>query len=88
MPYPKMGLELYVDIHVGVDASLTVRDGHAIAHAVKDAIKVGTLLWPTCWCISARRQYGLSNRADARAWRIHHGEHEVTEHRRRRHCLE
>ncbi|HEY2344028.1 MAG TPA: cation diffusion facilitator family transporter, partial [Chthoniobacteraceae bacterium] len=35
----KMGLEYYVDIHVEVDASLTVREGHEIAHAVKDAIR-------------------------------------------------
>ena len=35
----KMGLEFYVDIHVSVDAALTVRAGHAIAHAVKDAIR-------------------------------------------------
>ncbi len=35
----KMGLEYYVDIHVGVKASLTVRAGHDIGHAVKDAIR-------------------------------------------------
>ena len=35
----KMGLEFYVDIHVGVDAALSVREGHEIAHAVKDAIR-------------------------------------------------
>ena len=35
----KMGVEFYVDMHIGVDASLTVRDGHRIAHAVKDAIR-------------------------------------------------
>jgi cation diffusion facilitator family transporter len=35
----KMGVELYVDIHIGVDASLTVFAGHEIAHAVKDAIR-------------------------------------------------
>ncbi len=35
----KMGLDFFVDIHVGVDADLPVRDGHAIAHLVKDAIK-------------------------------------------------
>lgn len=35
----KMGLEFYVDIHIGVDAELTVRRGHAIAHDVKDAIR-------------------------------------------------
>jgi len=35
----KMGLHYYVDIHVGVDANLTVRAGHEISHAVKDAIR-------------------------------------------------
>lgn len=35
----KMGLEYYVDIHIGVDANLTVRTGHEISHAVKDAIR-------------------------------------------------
>jgi len=35
----KMGLEYYVDIHVGVAAEITVREGHDIGHAVKDAIR-------------------------------------------------
>ena len=35
----KMGVEFYVDIHGGVVAPLTVRDGHVIAHGVKDAIR-------------------------------------------------
>jgi len=35
----KMGLEFYVDLHVEVDGELTVREGHEIAHAVKDAIR-------------------------------------------------
>jgi cation diffusion facilitator family transporter len=35
----KMGLQYYVDIHIGVDANLTVRTGHEIGHAVKDAIR-------------------------------------------------
>ena len=35
----KMGLEFYVDIHVGVDADMTVREGHRIAHQVKDAMR-------------------------------------------------
>ncbi len=35
----KAGLEHYVDIHVGVNAELTVREGHRIAHDVKDAIR-------------------------------------------------
>ncbi|HOB73370.1 MAG TPA: cation diffusion facilitator family transporter [Phycisphaerae bacterium] len=35
----KMGFEYYVDIHVEVDGSLTVREGHEIAHQVKEAIR-------------------------------------------------
>ena len=35
----KMGLEFYVDLHVAVNAAITVREGHAIAHAVKDTIR-------------------------------------------------
>jgi cation diffusion facilitator family transporter len=35
----KMGLSFYVDLHVGVDGGISVRDGHRIAHEVKDAIK-------------------------------------------------
>jgi cation diffusion facilitator family transporter len=35
----KMGLEFYVDIHIEVNGTLSVRDGHGIAHAVKDAIR-------------------------------------------------
>ena len=35
----KMGIDFYVDIHIGVDAAITVRDGHRVAHAVKDAIR-------------------------------------------------
>jgi cation diffusion facilitator family transporter len=34
----KSGLNHLVDIHVRVDGSLNVREGHAIAHAVKDAL--------------------------------------------------
>ena len=34
----KMGLEYYVDLHVEVDGEITVREGHLIAHAVKDAV--------------------------------------------------
>ena len=34
----KSGLSLLVDIQVQVDGSLTVREGHAIAHTVKDAL--------------------------------------------------
>jgi cation diffusion facilitator family transporter len=35
----KMGLSFYVDLHVRVDAHITVRQGHDIAHKVKRAIK-------------------------------------------------
>jgi cation diffusion facilitator family transporter len=35
----KMGLEFYVDLHVGVDARISVRAGHDLAHEVKKAIK-------------------------------------------------
>jgi len=35
----KMGLSFYVDLHVGVDGGISVRDGHRIAHEVKDTIK-------------------------------------------------
>lgn len=34
----KSGLSLLVDIHVHIDGQLSVRDGHAISHAVKDAL--------------------------------------------------
>ncbi|HWA28245.1 MAG TPA: cation diffusion facilitator family transporter [Lacunisphaera sp.] len=34
----KSGLSHLVDIHVRVDGQLSVREGHAIAHAVKDAL--------------------------------------------------
>ena len=35
----KMGISFYVDLHVGVDGRISVREGHDIAHLVKDAIK-------------------------------------------------
>jgi len=35
----KMGLEYYVDLHVKVDGSMTVTEGHGIAHQVKDAVR-------------------------------------------------
>ena len=35
----KMGLSFYVDMHVGVDGGISVREGHAIAHAVKSALQ-------------------------------------------------
>ena len=35
----KMGLDYYVDLHVEVDGSIPVSEGHAIAHQVKDALR-------------------------------------------------
>ena len=35
----KMGTSYYIDMHLEVDGALTVRRGHEIAHAVKDAIR-------------------------------------------------
>jgi cation diffusion facilitator family transporter len=35
----KMGLAFYVDLHIGVDETISVRSGHTIAHQVKDAIR-------------------------------------------------
>jgi cation diffusion facilitator family transporter len=35
----KMGLEYYVDLHVGVDGNISVQEGHEIAHRVKSAIQ-------------------------------------------------
>ncbi|MBI2920391.1 MAG: hypothetical protein HYY18_04840, partial [Planctomycetes bacterium] len=35
----KMGFDMYVDIHVVVDGGLPVKEGHAIAHRVKDALR-------------------------------------------------
>ena len=35
----KMGISFYVDLHVGVDSGISVREGHDIAHRVKDDIK-------------------------------------------------
>src|SRR6266513_1907403 len=37
----KMGLDFYVDLHVGVNGSISVHEGHAIAHQVKAAIQQG-----------------------------------------------
>jgi divalent metal cation (Fe/Co/Zn/Cd) transporter len=34
----RSGLVYLVDIHVEVDADLTVRDGHALGHVVKDRL--------------------------------------------------
>src|SRR5437762_8820627 len=35
----KMGLDYYVDLHVGVDGNISVHQGHEIAHRVKRAIQ-------------------------------------------------
>jgi cation diffusion facilitator family transporter len=35
----KMGLDYYVDLHVGVDGNISVHEGHEIAHRVKNAIQ-------------------------------------------------
>jgi cation diffusion facilitator family transporter len=35
----KMGFDYYIDLHVVVDGSLPVRQGHLIGHRVKDAIR-------------------------------------------------
>ncbi|MFN2509543.1 MAG: cation diffusion facilitator family transporter [Chthoniobacterales bacterium] len=35
----KMGLHFYVDLHVAVDGAISVRDGHGIAHEVKNVIR-------------------------------------------------
>jgi cation diffusion facilitator family transporter len=35
----KMGLDFYVDLHVGVDGKISVHEGHEIAHRVKSAIQ-------------------------------------------------
>ena len=34
----KMGFEFFADLHVIVDGTISVREGHAIAHAVKTTI--------------------------------------------------
>jgi cation diffusion facilitator family transporter len=35
----KSGLEFFVDLHIGVNPELSVREGHRISHAVRDAIR-------------------------------------------------
>jgi cation diffusion facilitator family transporter len=35
----EMGLDFYIDLHVGVDPALSVREGHRIAHAVRKAVR-------------------------------------------------
>jgi divalent metal cation (Fe/Co/Zn/Cd) transporter len=35
----KMGLNFYVDLHLGVNGKISVHEGHCIAHEVKRAIQ-------------------------------------------------
>jgi divalent metal cation (Fe/Co/Zn/Cd) transporter len=35
----KSGVRFWVDMHVEVDPDMSVRDAHAIAHRVKDAVR-------------------------------------------------
>ena len=35
----KMGLDYYIDLHLGVDGNISVHEGHEIAHRVKSAIQ-------------------------------------------------
>ncbi|HLD87088.1 MAG TPA: cation diffusion facilitator family transporter, partial [Candidatus Nanoarchaeia archaeon] len=35
----KVGFDYYIDLHVIVDGSISVRNGHRISHAVKDALR-------------------------------------------------
>src|SRR2546423_4774704 len=37
----KMGLDYYVDLHVGVDGNISVHEGHQMAHGEKSAIQRG-----------------------------------------------
>lgn len=38
----KMGLDYYVELHIRVDGSIPVLEGHRIAHRVKDAVRTAT----------------------------------------------
>jgi divalent metal cation (Fe/Co/Zn/Cd) transporter len=35
----KVGVDYWVDMHIEVDAEITVREGHDLAHQAKDAIQ-------------------------------------------------
>ena len=35
----KMGFDFYVDLHVVVDGDMPVREGHDVAHQVKDSVR-------------------------------------------------
>ncbi|MFN4082945.1 MAG: cation diffusion facilitator family transporter [Bacteroidia bacterium] len=39
----KIGLKFYIDLHISVQHNLTVKQGHDIAHALKDALKENIL---------------------------------------------
>ena len=56
----KMGLDYYVDLHVGVDGNISVHEGHEIAHRVKSAIQQSDSASQTCSCTSSRRGDGAS----------------------------
>ncbi len=36
----KAGMHFYVDLHAIVDGSISVRDGHDLAHKLKDALQL------------------------------------------------
>ena len=59
----KSGLGLWVDIHVEVHGDMTVRDGHEIAHRVKDA-----LLASKHNVMDARRAHRTGRRNAAADW--------------------
>ena len=56
----KMGLDYYVDLHVGVDGNISVHEGHEIAHRVKVRSSKATPASQTCSCTSSRRGDGAS----------------------------
>ena len=35
----KIGMKYFIDLHLTVNANITVREGHSIAHKLKDRIK-------------------------------------------------
>ena len=37
----RSGRELWIDMHIWVDGAMNVREAHALAHAVKDAVRAG-----------------------------------------------
>ena len=59
-----MGLEFYVDLHVGVDETISVRSGDSIAHQVKDAIRQPVPALPMSSSTSSRRRRSKAVLAD------------------------